>query len=1058
VTRSSTTRAIAVLVRALACAVAVTATLLWVPAVQAAVSERVSVTAGGTQGDKESGAPSISADGRYVAFVSAAGNLVAGDTNGDYDIFVYDRQTDTVRRVSVATGGAQANGDSRSPVISADGKCVAFLSRATNLVSGDTNGKWDVFVHVLATGATTRVSVSGSGAQADGDCTRVSLSADGSMVCFTSLATNLVSDDTNGVADVFVRDRNAGTTERVSVGDDGAQADRASDCASLSADGRYVAFDSMADNLIAGDTNGKWDVFVRDRQAGRTTRASVDSAGVQASGDSICPCISADGRVVAFESEARDLVGGDTAGVWDVFVRDLAAGTTERVSVSGSGVQGDDDSDSASVNGDGRYVAFVSQATNLVSGDTNGMGDVFVRDRTRGTMQRASTSLAGAQGYDDSDSPCISSDGSYVALESWANVLVGADTNGCADVFVAEVVDVPVLTSLSKTRGSVVGGTTVVITGAYLSKVSAVTFGGVAAVFTVDSATQITAVSPAHAEGTVQVRLTARGVSNDDTAADDFTYFPATLYQQTDGKIAYLGPWSVRYATGASGGHFYYSGTTGACALVNFEGQELTWVAKTGPVYGKATVRLDGGDPVTVDLYSAAELFRQEVYDTGVLADGPHTLAIECSGTKNDASAGYFINVDALKITGALTQATGATRYQEAEASFSYAGLWTPAAGSADSAGGIYYTASAGATVNVSFKGTYLAWISRTGPQYGKATVSLDGGDPVTVDLYSAVASYKQCVYTTGLIANADHTVSISWTGTRNSRSKGTLVSVDAVDVLGTLTPAPLPTPVTVTYQQTDPRLGYLGTWSSSTSGYASGGSFYFTGQPGSSVTACFQGTSIVVLAKTGPQYGLAKISLDGGAKKTVDFYSSYARFQQPVYTASGLANGNHTLSIEWTGWKRAAAVGNYVDLDAIRVVGVLTRAPKPVRYQQTDSRLAYTGSWVTSYSPLASGGSFAYLKAAGSVTITWTGTSLCWVTKTGPQYGIAKLTLDGGTPFYVDLYSAVAVYQKRFFVTGVLPEGSHTLVIERSGAKNRASSDYIVGMDAVDLVGATAR
>jgi hypothetical protein len=466
-------------------------------------------------------------------------------------------------------------------------------------------------------------------------------------------------------------------------------------------------------------------------------------------------------------------------------------------------------------------------------------------------------------------------------------------------------------------------------------------------------------------------------------------------------------------------------------------------------------VRLDGGDPVTVDLYSAAELFQQEVYDTGVIADGPHTLVIECAGTKNDSSTGLFVNVDALKIVGTLTQSAGPTRYQEADAALSYAGLWAPSASSSASGGYFLYAASAGATVNVGFKGTYMAWIAKTGPQYGKASVRLDGGTPVTVDLYSAAAGYRQCVYNTGVIADAEHVVSISWTGAKNSQSTGTLIDIDAVDVLGILKSAPFPTPVTVTYQQTEPRLTYLNTWTSSTSGYASGGSFYFAGQWGCSVTACFQGTSITLLGKTGPQYGLARVSLDGGPKKTVDLYSSYARFQQPIYTVSGLSNTDHTLSIEWTGQKRAAAVGSYLSLDAVRVLGVLTWAPKPARYQQTDSHLAYKGTWVTSTSASASGGSFAYLNSPGSVAVTWTGSSLCWVAKTGPQYGIAKLTLDGGNPYYMDLYSAAASFQKRLFATGVLPYGSHTLVIERSGAKNRYSTDYIISVDAVDIVGA---
>jgi Tol biopolymer transport system component len=218
----------------------------WTGAAQAHVVERVSVGAGGTQASGDSGTPSVSADGRYVAFCSFAGNLVSGDTNGVSDVFVYDRQTDTLRRISVATGGAQANAESRSPVMSADGSCVAFASFASNLVSGDTNGAWDIFIHDLATGATSRVSVGSGGTQGDGDSKRVALSANGQIVCFGSWSTNLVAGDTNATADVFVYDRQAGTTERVSVASDGAQGDDWSDFASISIPARTTWCPGMA--------------------------------------------------------------------------------------------------------------------------------------------------------------------------------------------------------------------------------------------------------------------------------------------------------------------------------------------------------------------------------------------------------------------------------------------------------------------------------------------------------------------------------------------------------------------------------------------------------------------------------------------------------------------------------------------------------------------------------------------------------------------------------------------------------------------------------------------
>jgi Tol biopolymer transport system component len=284
------------------------------------VVQRVSVASDGAQGNGDSFDNSISADGRYIAFASRASNLVAGDTNGKQDIFVHDRLTGQTTRVSVASDGAQGNGDSGQPVISADGRFVAFYSSASNLVPGDTNGVEDVFVHDRLTGQTTRVSVASDGAQGNGPSWGPSISADGRFVAFESRASNLVPGDTNGTTDVFVHDRHTGQTMRVSVASDGREGNSYSWLARISADGRFVVFTSDASNLVAGDTNGTWDVFVHDRLTGQTTMVSVASDGTPGNGRSIGVSISGDGRFVAFMSEASNLVAGDTNGTWDVFV------------------------------------------------------------------------------------------------------------------------------------------------------------------------------------------------------------------------------------------------------------------------------------------------------------------------------------------------------------------------------------------------------------------------------------------------------------------------------------------------------------------------------------------------------------------------------------------------------------------------------------------------------------------------------------------------------------------------------------------------------------------
>jgi Tol biopolymer transport system component len=419
-------------------------------------TERVSLDSAGAQGNQDSGGNlngvSISADGRFVAFTSFATNLVAGDTNGCKDVFVRDRQNPgTTVRVSVDSSGAQGNSYSQDPSISADGRFVAFESLATNLVAGGTNGFDQVFLHDRDTDAdgifdepgavaTILVSVDSSGVQGNYDSTYPSISADGLFVAFTSGASNLVANDTNMVQDIFIRDVQPGTTERVSEGPSGVQGNNWSLYSSLSANGRFVALWSLASNLVASGTNGHEHIFVHDRLTGTTELASADSIGAEGNNDSYFPSISADGRWVAFTSGASNLVAGDTNSAYDTFVHDRQSGATERVSLGPNGVEGNSGSswDAVSISGDGRFVAFESMATNLVTGDTNGSPDTFVRDRQSGTTERVSVDSVGTEGDFDSHYPSISAGGRFAAFGSFATNLVGGDTNGLYDVFVRD--------------------------------------------------------------------------------------------------------------------------------------------------------------------------------------------------------------------------------------------------------------------------------------------------------------------------------------------------------------------------------------------------------------------------------------------------------------------------------------------------------------------------------------------------------------------------------------------------------------------------------------------
>jgi Tol biopolymer transport system component len=401
-----------------------------------AVTSRASVSTSGAQGFRSSSDGSPSADGRYVAFGSSARNLVTGDTNLVEDVFVRDRLAGTTRRVSVGQGGVQGNGASILPSISGDGRYVAFMSDATNLVPGDTNHTTDVFVRDLVGGSTRRVSVGAGGQQGNGASSWPSISSDGLHVGFLSAASDLVPGDTNGTFDVFVRDLLAKTTQRVSVGAHGAQGAGNSLYPAVSGNGRFVAFQSDAPNLVPGDLNGSLDIFVRDRLNGTTRRASVGPGGVEADGPSTNrPAISADGRFVAFDSSAANLVAGDTNQFQDIFVRDLQAQVTSRVSVGVAGGESNGISVSPTLSSDGRYVAFQSDSTNLVATDSNGFTDVFVRDRLAGTNTRVSVGPGGVQSNGFSFTGTISYDGHHVVFTSGATNLVANDTNGTQDVF-----------------------------------------------------------------------------------------------------------------------------------------------------------------------------------------------------------------------------------------------------------------------------------------------------------------------------------------------------------------------------------------------------------------------------------------------------------------------------------------------------------------------------------------------------------------------------------------------------------------------------------------------
>lgn len=400
--------------------------------------------------------PVLSTDGRTLAMETTAPDYVPDDLNGPVsDVVGVDLTTGVRRLVSEAAGGA--NGPSVTPTISGDGNVTAFVSYASNLVPGDVNGLPDVFVRA-GRRAIVNVSVTPTGGPANGASYQPDISNDGRFVVFTSEASNLVPGDTNGRPDVFIRDLALGRTELVSRSSSGGPVNGRSSQPAVNGTGRYVAFESAGTNLVAKDTNNVADVFVRDRQTGKTERVSVSTAGTQQDKAvpapfTIAPDISRDGRYVVFESDARKLVEADGNGRTDVFLRDRRAGTTRIVSASSYNVQGDNDSFNPRITANGRFVAFQSFATNLVpKGEDGPREDIFVRDLRARTTAVASVANRGrsrsAPPTQFLQRPAVSNDARVVAFASNVPDLVPNDGNGASDVFLRRL-DAP-LTRLTR--------------------------------------------------------------------------------------------------------------------------------------------------------------------------------------------------------------------------------------------------------------------------------------------------------------------------------------------------------------------------------------------------------------------------------------------------------------------------------------------------------------------------------------------------------------------------------------------------------------------------------
>ena len=371
------------------------------------------------------------------------------------------------------------------------------------------------------------------------------------------------------------------------------------------------------------------------------------------------------------------------------------------------------------------------------------------------------------------------------------------------------------------------------------------------------------------------------------------------------------------------------------------------------------------------------------------------------------------------------------TRFEQDNSKLAYTGTWDNSSSTYDSGGSFTYV-NGGASVTCAFSGTYLSYVTEKTPAYGYVKITLDGGTPVSVDLYNGTTLYQQSVWNTGMLANGTHTVKLEWAGVRGAAATASNVGLDAFDIAGTLDGATdVPTPSR--YQQTDSRIVYAGTWGSYSTASASGSSYKRANTSTASCTVSFDGRYLAWVATKGTTLGKAYVSLDGSTARLIDLSATAAAYQKSVWNTGVVDSGTHTVKI-W--WYPKNTAGKYIGVDAFDVAGTLVTVPTTVgeqttRCEQTDSHIVYGGTWSTYTKAAASGGSYGRASAsAASATVNFTGTHLAWIATCGTTLGKAYVSLDGGTAESIDLARTAAAYQRSVWDTGTLASGQHTIKI----------------------------
>ena len=460
----------------------------------------------------------------------------------------------------------------------------------------------------------------------------------------------------------------------------------------------------------------------------------------------------------------------------------------------------------------------------------------------------------------------------------------------------------------------------------------------------------------------------------------------------------------------------------------------ITVTANASDNVGVAGVqfRLDGvngGAPDTTAPYSIP-------WDTSTSSNGSHTITAIAADTAGNTATSAPVTV----IVSNGAQTTTVKRFEETDASVTFTDGWNPDGSRSWSGKTAAISTTAGATATFVFTGPSVSWIGSRAPQTGTARVSLDGALLKEVDTYSRTTEIRVPVFTATGLVNERHTLTIEVTGAKNPAATSAAIVVDAFDV---------PAPAVSRLQETDPAVTYSDGWTTGdTSRGWSAGSAAISVTAGTQATFTFRGTAIDWIGARGPQSGIARVSVDGVFVTAVDAYAPTEEIQAVLFTAAGLADASHTLTIEVTGGKNAAATSTAMVVDGFEVTSSGTRV------QETDPAVTYSAGWSPGNRDKAySEGTAAESKTPGArATFTFTGTGIKWIGGRGPVTGTARVSLDGEFITEVDTYSATEGPQNTVFTAAGLAAGSHALVIEVTGLKNPAATDAWILVDAFDV------